>query len=117
MVAGPDGNLWFASCNGTMNRVALPISSTPVSTAFTIPGSGVVAGRVRGIAVGPNGDMRGADASGKLDRVPLTATDSSQVTAVAVSESAQWLTVGPDGAIWFTASTPTGNGKIGRLVP
>jgi virginiamycin B lyase len=117
MVTGPDGKLWFASCNGTMNRLAVPTSSTLAPTVFTVPPHGAVPGRVRGIAAGPNADMWGADAAGNLDRVPLTATNSSQVTAVAVSEAAQWLTLGPDGAIWFTESTPTGNGKIGRLVP
>jgi virginiamycin B lyase len=116
MVAGPDGNLWFGSCNGTMNRVAVPTSSTLVPAVFTVPES-AGPGRVRGIAAGSNGDMWGADAAGNLDRIPLTATDSSDVTAVKVSEMAQWLTPGPDGAMWFTEATSTGNGKIGRLVP
>ena len=113
-LAGSDGNLWFGSCNGTISRVAIPNGSKPVPTVFTL----AQPANVRGIAPGPNADIWGADAGGdRLVRVPLTATDASQMTAVAVSEKAQWLTVGPDGAIWFTESSPTGTGKIGRLVP
>ena len=114
VVAGSDGNLWFGSCNGTISRVAIPNGTKPVPTVFSL----AQPANVRGIAAGPNADIWGADAGGdRLVRVPLTATDASQMTAVAVSEKAQWLTVGPDGAIWFTESSPTGTGKIGRLVP
>ena len=117
LVAGSDGNLWFGSCDGTMNRVAIPSGSKLAPTVFTVPAIAGIAGRVRGIAPGPRDDMWGANAAGSLVRVPLTATDASQMTTVRVSEMPQWLTVGPDGAIWFTEATSTGQGKIGRLVP
>ena len=59
-----------------------------------------------------------ADIQGYLDRIPLTANDASQMSQVKVSEAPQWMTAGPDGAIWFTEYTlGGGNGMIGRIVP
>ncbi|HTA38441.1 MAG TPA: hypothetical protein VK760_05170 [Candidatus Acidoferrales bacterium] len=115
LIDGPDGNLWFGSCNGTIDRVVVPSGGgAPAPTVFTVPSP---AG-VRGIAPGPNADIWGADAlGGRLVRVPLGAKDTSQMTMVRVSQRPQWLTAGPDGAIWFTEAPLTGGGKIGRLVP
>ena len=40
------------------------------------------------------------------------------MSQVKVSEAPQWMTTGPDGAIWFTEYTlGGGNGMIGRIVP
>jgi streptogramin lyase len=117
MVTGPDGNLWFTSCpGGTISRMPVPTSSTLKPTVFQAPSTGRA--QLWGLAPGPNGDMWMADIQGFLDRVPLTATDASQMAQVKVSAAPQWMTTGPDGAIWFTEYTlGGGNGKIGRLMP
>jgi virginiamycin B lyase len=117
MVTGPDGNLWFTSCpGGTISRMPVPTGNTLKPTVFQAPSTG--RGQLWGLAAGPNGDMWMADIQGYLDRIPLTAIDASQMSQVKVSEAPQWMTTGPDGAIWFTEYTLGGaNGMIGRIVP
>jgi streptogramin lyase len=122
MVGGPDKNLWFTSCGGgTISRMPLPTSTTLAPVFFQAPPvPGVGRAQMWGIAPGPDSDMWAADIDGAIDRVPLSATDSSQVTNVKVSESPRWVTTGPDGAIWFTEYIQgqiQANGMIGRIVP
>jgi virginiamycin B lyase len=86
------------------------------ATYFQAPSTGRA--QLWGLGAGPNGDMWMADIQGYLDRVPLTASDASQMTQVKVSAAPHWMVTGPDGAIWFTEFTlGGGNGKIGRIVP
>jgi streptogramin lyase len=115
VTGGSDGSLWFGSCNGTISWIPVPSSNKPlVPTVFELPQP---AG-VRGITTGTNGDIWATDAGGhRLVRIPLGATNLSQMTTVKVAEMAQWATVDPNGVIWFTEGSPTGNGMIGRLVP
>ncbi len=119
MVTGPDGNLWFTSCaGGTISRMSVPTGALkPI--VFKAPSqSSLGRGQLWGLAAGPNADMWMADIQGFLDRIPLTASDASQMSQVKVSEAPQWMTAGPDGAIWFTEYTlGGGNGMIGRIVP
>jgi virginiamycin B lyase len=120
MVTGPDGNLWFTSCGGgTISRMSVPAGGALKPSVFRAPStSSLGRGQLWGLAAGPNADMWMADIQGYLDRIPLTANDASQMSQVKVSAAPQWMTTGPDGAIWFTEYTLSGgNGMIGRLVP
>ena len=80
VIAGPDGNLWYTSCGaGTIGRAPLPSSSPMKATYFHAPSTGRA--QLWGLGAGPKADMWMADIQGYLDRVPLTASDSSQMTA------------------------------------
>lgn len=125
LATASDGNFWFTSCpGGSISRMPVPTGNTLSPTVFKAPGQ-AAAGRAQiwGLAPGPNADMWFTDiADDNIDRIPLTATSSGQITAIHVSEAPQWVVTGPDGAVWFTewtrgsGSSPK-NGKIGRIVP
>jgi streptogramin lyase len=124
MVGGPDGNLWFTSCGaGTIARVPIPSGSTVTPTFFQAPSTDTLGrGQMYGLAAGPNGDMLATDiADNTIDRIPLTATDVSQMTVVKVSQTPYWVTSDSNGAIWFTEHVVGNgippNGMIGRIQP
>jgi streptogramin lyase len=111
MIAGPDGNLWFAEVFG--NRIAEVSPSTGVVTEFTppTPSSGPA-----GVAVGPDGNIWFTETgAGKIGEInPVTHATSDFATPTANSAPID-IIEGPNGNMWFTESGDPG--KIGEIDP
>ncbi len=111
IVAGPDGNLWYAEINA--NRIAEVNPSTGASTEFTSPtaASGPV-----GVALGPDGNMWFteflADKIGEIDPVTHAVADFAIPTAASGPIA---IVEGSNGNMWFTESSDPG--KIGEISP
>lgn len=105
---GPDGNLWFAQYNsGAIGR----ITPNGTITEFPLPAGAYEPSDVHG---GPDGNVwftalgtEGGVESGRVGRITPQGTFSLFVT----EQDVQSLTLGPDGALWFTAVY----GGIGRM--
>jgi streptogramin lyase len=120
MVNGPDGNLWVAG-NATMTLARIPLDGTllpgqtiPTSDTFNLPSVPGENG-VRGLTVGPDGNfwMTTPD---PVQPVIFRVNTSGQVTGefnVPTLNSFPYaMTVGSDGALWFTENRVD---QIGRI--
>jgi len=105
MIAGPDGNIWFAETNTPgVGR----ITPTGTITSFPIPSS--VAMEPVAIAAGPDGALWfGGNASDAMGRI----TTSGVMTFFAAGDIIGNIVAGPDGNLWYTGL----NGTLGRMTP
>jgi streptogramin lyase len=110
IVAGPDGNLWFAefaaSKIGELNPVTHAITEFATPTAASGP---------LGITLAPDGNLWFTEwgASQIAEINPVTHAISEFPTPTASSFPVA-ITAGSDGNLWFTES---GAGKVGELNP
>lgn len=104
IVAGPDGNLWFAVTrkqNG-VGRITPTGTVSEFSEGFS--------GKTQSLAVGNDGNLWVTEpAAATIARV----TTLGVVTEYGVEGAPAEITAGPDGALWFTE--PGGSGAIGRI--
>jgi streptogramin lyase len=134
IAAGPDGALWFTGVPAEVGR----ITTSGVVTEFPVPAlapprpdSTVPPPTVNGIVAGPDGALWFAGVPGEIGRI----TNSGVVTEFAVPNAPPpagspagtagtvvtptSITVGPDGALWFTGpmqrQTDGGSWLVGRI--
>ena len=124
LVRGPDGALWFTERSGRIGRITVQGHIVE----YTIPNSSAVLGD---ITVGPDGALWfvqtgcNSDSSGTVypGRISRLTTDGLLTNYTPPNDAhPHSLTVGPDGALWFTHRScptspydnPTGGG-IGRI--
>ncbi len=110
-VAGPDGNMWFEATGvPEIGRVNLPLDPDPLKwvTYFPLPG---IAGPVRGLAVGSDGDFWMTTGNEVL-RVNTAGQITGTFNIPTPNSGAYLMTKGADGALWFTESNV---GQIGRI--
>jgi virginiamycin B lyase len=106
IVAGPDGNLWFAEFSG--NKIGR-VSTSGVFAEFPLPhlNSGP-----ESIVQGPDGALWFTEQLGnRIGRI-TTAGAITEFDIPTPESMPHGLTTGPDGAIWFTERAVN---KIGRL--
>jgi streptogramin lyase len=103
IVAGPDGNLWFAE-NFKIGR----ITPTGTLTEFPLPGL------ASGITAGPDGNLWFAEQpNNKIGRITPAGVITEFTLPTPGSEPTH-ITAGPDGNLWFAERI--GN-AIGRITP
>jgi streptogramin lyase len=103
IVAGPDGNLWFAE-NFGVGRITPAGAITEFSAA----------GSTSGITLGPDGNLWFTQQNNnRIGRITPTGTITTFVVPTPGGEPAH-IATGPDGNLWFTERI--GN-KIGRITP
>lgn len=124
LVRGPDGALWFTERSGRVGR----ITGQGQIIEYTIPGAGATLGD---ITVGPDGALWfiqsgcSTDSSSPVGpgRISRLTTDGLLTNYTPPNDAhPRALTVGPDGALWFTyrpcstnpSDTSTGGG-VGRI--
>ena len=133
IVAGSDGNLWFAD-RGTIKSIGR-ITPSGTITEFPIAAAG---SSPRGIAAGPDGNVWFTDvatipAIGLICLPTAPLCSPTDVTNHSIHEygvtanggnagtpSPRGITAGPDGNLWFTAAAPPAAdalNKIGRITP
>jgi virginiamycin B lyase len=105
IVTGPDGNLWFGG---------VPANMTPsgVFTWYTAPFTRMVT-----ITSGPNGTLwlgGGYPLADPQDQIAEISTSGHLLHSYQLSRggSPEFITQGPDGALWFTDWT---NNQVGRI--
>ncbi|PZR80269.1 MAG: hypothetical protein DLM65_08615, partial [Candidatus Aeolococcus gillhamiae] len=116
MALGRDGNVWFTEVRGRIAR----ITPSGTVTEFFLPTPGTEPG---GIIAGPDGNLWFIEVgpTPKLGRITLSGT-ITEFDLLGLSYP-QALTVGSDGAIWFTELVAAGGikisgaNRIGRLDP
>jgi streptogramin lyase len=111
VVAGSDGNLWFADQTGAIGKITVSgaVTEYPISAPFGSPFD---------IALGPDGNIWFTEIfGGKIGRV----TPSGTVTEFSVGGEPTGITAGPDGNMWFAdmllngVRTMTTSGTLGAL--
>jgi streptogramin lyase len=114
ITSGPDGNIWFvndSSLNGTFDQIGkVDLSNGDAITQFPL---GTQGSAVFGITSGA-GDLLwfGQDANNVLG----TITTGGTVALVPDHNGGNWLTLGPDGNIWYTSSDGV-SGTVGMITP
>jgi streptogramin lyase len=116
MIAGPDGNLWFADQSQAIGRV----TPAGVITLFDT-GAGSVP---EGVAVGPDGDVWFTDggAPAAIGRITPSGVITRFTTGLGADRLPFAIAAGADGNLWFTsqsdpnASSPA-PAAIGRITP
>ena len=103
ITAGPDRNLWFTESDSNHNSKIGRITTSGTITEFAVPTAGA---HVIGITTGPDGNLWFAEEdANKIGTIStagtVTAEYPSSMSSVAIT-SPRDLTVGSDGAIWFT---------------
>jgi streptogramin lyase len=133
ITAGPDGALWFMGVPGEIGRITTSgvVTEFPVPALAAPPDSVAPPPTVNGIVAGPDGALWFAGVPGEIGRI----TTSGVVTEFPVPDAQPpagspaplpgtvvtptSITMGPDGALWFTAPTEgqTGGGSwlVGRI--
>lgn len=111
IVAGPDGDMWFAISKGDKIAKVAPDGTITTYPVADPPANGVA--RPFGITPGPDGLMWYAERN--TDRI--IAIDTSGVTQhdyaiPGVPGDLAFVTAGPDGRIWFSL---LGSGSIGAI--
>jgi streptogramin lyase len=103
IIAGPDGNLWFAEYKTkNIGRV----SPTGQIKEFPTPTG------VNDLTVGADKNIWYASADGgSIGRFNPTTSEVTEFTLSGIG-MAGWITVGPDGNVWFTDYV---NGQIGKI--
>ena len=105
IIAGPDGNLWFA--DGGYNEIVRVAVDPPAATSFPYIGA-------TAIASGPDGNIW-ITAFGRRTLSRLTPSGEWTDFALATPRSnPSGIVAGPDGNIWFTEPE---RGAIGRITP
>lgn len=105
ITVGPDGNIWFAETRaGKIGRLA-----NGVLSEFTTP-----SGAGPGIVAGPDGALWFCGLNA-VDRITTSGviTEFPMPTPLLFS-GPTWITLGPDGNLWFTEE---GKQKVGRITP
>ena len=130
IVAGPDGNLWFADAAGAIGEI------NPTTHAISEFSTGLNSGSIPdGIAAGPDGNLWFTD-DGCVHSGGTCAIGEINPTTHAISEFSTGLAnpfsvpveiaAGPDGNLWFTLDyqpdtscslSPTGTCAIGEINP
>jgi virginiamycin B lyase len=109
IAVGPDGAMWFAEYNNhAIGRVTA--SGTPTINEYTLPTNNGTAYPV-GIWHGPDGNMWWAGGNGLVGSITTSGTGTSYHTG-STSDGTAGMTLGPDGAMWFTEQFAA---KIGRV--
>lgn len=116
LVAGPDGNLWFAGigyASGLFTDVVGKVTPRGEVTEFTV-GSHPANVGLSDIVVGPDGNLWFTEGGRpKIGRI----TTSGQVTEFTLPDpeaSPMAIALGADGNLWFTEFR---GGKVGRITP
>ncbi|MDX6698579.1 MAG: virginiamycin lyase [Solirubrobacteraceae bacterium] len=110
IVAGSDGNLWFAEVNG--DRIGRVTPSGQV-TEFNATGFG----KPGGIAAGPDGNVWFTESNATSTKgiafiTPSGLMDETTFTT-ATASTLNGITAGPDGNLWFA----DGGQRVGRISP
>ena len=114
IVKGADGNIWFTE-GGSAERIG---RLTPSGAITEFPLAPAPTGNYFGlwsIASGPNGNLWFTYGSGEENAgvgCITTAGNAGQYPALIHNSNPEGITVGPEGAIWFTDAS-----SIGRLSP
>jgi streptogramin lyase len=110
IVAGPDGNLWFAEINASKIGEINPATGAILEFATPTPNASPL-----GITTGPDGNLWftefAADKIGEINPSTHVITEFAIPTASAFPVA---LTTGSDGNVWFTED---GGNKIGEINP
>jgi virginiamycin B lyase len=109
ITAGPDGNIWFTEENGNrIGRITLggAITEFPTSSG-ALPVEIVSAGgRLWFTQLGRT----------KIGAITTTGTITEYPSGSSLTAPADGITLGPDGALWFTEFSPsTGTSRIGKM--
>jgi streptogramin lyase len=98
IVAGPDGNLWYAAeRNGKIGRMS-PTTLTATEFPTGSPTSGP-----RGIAVGPDGNLWFAEYNrDTIGRITTAGAVTEFSTGITPGSRPHNIAAGPDGNLWFT---------------
>jgi len=107
IVSGPDGAIWFTESDG-IGRITM----AGALTEFPLP-QGNGSGTPYQIAVGPDHNLWFIEYSPAMGRIGRL-TPSGHLTEFATPGQGglQWITAGPDGALWFTADSSNTIGRI-----
>ncbi len=98
IVAGPDGNLWFAEFSG--NKIAAVNPSTRAIAEFSVP-TGM--SQPLGVAVGPDGGIWFTEfAANKIGEIDPTTHVINQFPIPTPNSQPVAIVAGPDGNMWFT---------------
>jgi streptogramin lyase len=116
LVAGPDGNLWFAGLRYVPSGFADVVGKVTPSgevTEFTVGTHPANLG-LSDIAVGPDGNLWFSEGGRpKIGRI----TTAGQITEFGLPDPAASpasIVAGPDGNLWFTEFN---GGRVGRVTP
>ncbi|HJT77029.1 MAG TPA: Ig-like domain repeat protein, partial [Gemmataceae bacterium] len=110
IITGPDGNLWFDAATSTPPNSLGRITPAGAVTLFTYPNVG---GLLRGLTVGPDGNLWAADNStGQIDRFNTAGQLTGQWSTPTPNSGPYFMVAGPDGALWFTEENAS---QIGRI--
>jgi streptogramin lyase len=110
IVAGPDGNLWYAELNA--NKIAEVNPATGASTEFTPPTAG---GGPLGVALGPDGNIWFTEFfGGKIGEINPVTHAISDFAIPTASSGPVAIVTGPNGNLWFTEGAAN---KIAEINP
>jgi virginiamycin B lyase len=113
LVAGPDGNLWFAgirSVSGGTTDVVGKVTPQGQVTEYPLETHAAIVG-LGEITVGPDGNLWFV-VGGREKLGRITPTGDVALFDLPRGVSAGSLTAGPDGALWFTE---VGTARLGRI--
>ena len=128
IVAGPDGNLWFAISRrggihlgggGNPGPVTSKIARITPGGAVTEFAAGIVQGSDPSLGAGPDGNVWFTGADGRVGRI----TPAGQVNGFTVAPHfgvGNGIVTGPDGSLWFVQRTfrgPVIRVRVGRITP
>jgi virginiamycin B lyase len=119
IVTGPDGNLWFTDNNyaAIADRSIGRITPTGVVTEFPVPGA------PHGLTVGPDGALwfceTNAHPGNRIGRITTSGEYSDFPVPDVPGAALGDITLGLDGALWFTIQRHGLNpvGGVGRMTP
>jgi streptogramin lyase len=112
MVAGPDGNLWYAEAGA--NKIGEVNPATGATADFASPTAGSFP---LGVALGPDGNIWFTEfAAGKIGEINPTTHAVSDFAIPTTGSGPVAIVEGPNGNMWFTEATGA-NGQIGEINP
>jgi streptogramin lyase len=115
LIAGSDGNLWFAEAGaqadfdsgaGRIGRITTAGTLSEFSTGLN------ATSEPEFITKGPDGNMWFTDNQGFIGNITTDGVINEQAYGLGVGQPLRGITAGPDGALWFALVGP---GRIGRL--
>lgn len=114
MIAGPDGNVWFADDDAMIGNVT-PGGAVSEWDITALPGWPGGTSEPEQVAFGPDGNLYVADYAGFIARVTLSGGAPAAITTVTLASNCGTNTIaaGPDGNIWFGDSCA----NIGTIPP
>jgi streptogramin lyase len=116
IVSGPDGNLWFVEGNG--NKIGR-ITTAGVITEY----ANTAGGWPQDLAVGSDGNIWFTDqgvsgggtasvnANGAIGMLNITTSVITKYPLLTGNTQANFITLGPDGAMWFTQAAGSAGGS------